>query len=73
MKTQCCRRLCSSTEDVEYVLVIVPIADVVEELPMIYRCITLVLLLMLSLLAPTIDVVVVSRIPFSLRGSVEIL
>jgi hypothetical protein len=29
--------------------------------------------MMLSLLAPSVDVVVVRRIPFSLRGSVEIL
>ena len=31
------------------------------------------LLMMLFLLAPTVDVVVVSRIPFSLRGNREIL
>ena len=38
-----------------------------------YICITLILLKMLSLVTPIVDDVVVSIIPFSLRGSVEIL
>ena len=38
---------------------------------MMYRCITLILLKMLSLLTPIVDDVVVSRIPLLLRGSVE--
>ena len=69
MKTRCCRRWCSSTEDVEEV----PLIDDCWKLSMTYRCITLMLVNMLSLLAPIVDDVVVSRIPFSLRGSVEIL
>ena len=73
MKTQCYRRWCSSTKDVKDCTVIVLVVDGFWKLPMTYRCITLMLLKMLSLLDPTFDVVVVSRIPFSLRGSVEIL
>ena len=65
MKTQCCRIWCSSVEDVP---VTVPVADDCVKLPVTYRCMTLMLLKMLSLLAPTVDVVVVNRIPFSLRG-----
>ena len=38
---------------------------------MMYRCINLILLNMLSLVTPIFDDDVVSRIPFSLRGSVE--
>ena len=81
MKTWCCRR-CSNTEDIEYV----PIANVVEEKFQWFidvspwccwwRSLSLplqLMSLMLSLLAPIVDVVVVYIIPFSLRGSVEML
>ena len=73
MKIWCCKRWCSSTEDVEDVPVTVPIADDCWKISMMYRCITLMLLKMHSLLSPTVDVVIVSIIPFSLRGGVEIL
>ena len=43
------------------------------KLPMTYRCITSILLKILSLVTPIADDDVVSRIPFSLRGSVKIL
>ena len=65
-----CRRWCSSIEDV---LVTIPVTDDCWKIPMTYRCITLTMLQMLSLRDPIVDDVVVSRIPFSLRGSVGIL
>ena len=49
------------------------VTDECRKLTMTSRCITLILLKMLSLVTPIVDDVVVSRIPFSLRGSVEIL
>ena len=73
MKTQCCRRWCSSTKYIEDITVNVPVDDDRWKLPMTYRCITLILLKILSLLYPIVDDFVVSRIPFSLRVSVEIL
>ena len=68
MKTRWCRSWCSSTEDIEDILVIVTVVDDCWKLPMTYRCISLISLKMLSLVTHIVDYVVVSRIPFSLRG-----
>ena len=73
METQCCRRWCSNTEDIEDILVTVIVLDDCWKILMTYRCITLIALNILSLVTPIVDYVVVSKIPFSLRGSVELM
>ena len=48
--------------------VIIPVTDDCWKLPMMYRCITLMMLQILSLITPIVYDDVVSRITFSLRG-----
>ena len=73
MNTQWCSRWCSSNKYIEDIRVTIPVANVCWKISMTYRCITLILPKIIFLVTRIVYDVVISRIPFSLRGSVEIL